>query len=126
LACYRSFSQFKSQPRFWIDPTFEAQITEDRPINKGLLLVALTETFYHEYGHVICEFANLAASWVGVNTRELQKLIGSTQLNEEDFCEAFLRFLAKRPQPEDPKPWKFRRIISTYRRLAFLDQTKFK
>ena len=107
-----------------MDPNFEAQITEDDPITEVDLVQGLTETLYHEYGHVICEMANWGRTRLSIDTAKLQTLIASTHLCEEDFCEAFLRFWRGWTRSSDPKPYKFKRILVAYRKLAFIGKNK--
>jgi hypothetical protein len=124
LACYRSFSQFHSRPIFWIDPQFENRMRDEDPVTEIELVQALSETLYHEYGHVIWEMADWGRPRLGIDTTKLRTLISSTHLAQEDFCEAFLRFWRGWTRSSDPKPYKFKRILVAYRQLAFTGKNK--
>ena len=51
LGQYRSLSQFRGGPIFWVDPAAHA----DQPDVRR----AIVQTILHEYGHVIWEYARL-------------------------------------------------------------------
>ncbi len=71
-------------------------------------------TFFHEYGHVICEYSRGANE--GASLRPLIQQVG---LNEEDFCEEFARFMNHRRCPGDVSVEAFERILQVFFVLAF-------
>jgi hypothetical protein len=115
LACYRSFSQFGGKPIFWINARF-IRIVKGITQGKGLWSNCneVLETFFHEYGHVICEYSRGANGGAS-----LRPLIQQLELNEEDFCEEFARFMNHRRCPGDVSGEAFERILQVFFVLAF-------
>lgn len=102
LALYRSRSQFRKGPIFWVNEDFERKC--------DLAFVdacpELVLTLLHEYGHVIYEFADVRARFFDPTLKESIVTIAE---DEEDFAETFAVVVRK-----DAASPAYRAIIARY------------
>lgn len=97
VGLYRSRSQFRRGPIFWINKNLTALVPE--PLLHGEIVM----TLLHEYGHVIYEYARIRAP-------ALRVLIDDVTDDEEDFAETFSIAVARGAR------------APTYRRIAAMFQ----
>lgn len=82
LAQYRSYSQFGKNPIFWVNPNFEKLCEESGECSKKQILL----TVFHEYGHVIDE-------WATLRDHTLAETINAVWTDAEEFAEDFAHYL---------------------------------
>lgn len=108
LGQYRSFSQFRGRPIFWLNSRLHRVVETwlakharlDQTIDAHRVAV---DTILHEYGHVIWEFARLRDPALYADVREV------SDDDEEEFAETFA--LVVRKGSASPA---YRRIIAAY------------
>lgn len=109
IACYRSFSQFRSGPIVWINDDFLG-IARRAGLPRRVVADELLVTLCHEYGHVIAEFLRLRDDFGW-------EVLCAAYPDEEDFAEDFARFLDSRPTTAGEAF--FERVLLRYRSQAF-------
>ena len=92
LALYRSGTQFRSRPIFWINANFLDQLAGEDP---GW---AMRTTLNHEYGHVIHEWAVTRGGFASGSEPAKTALQLIDEIGDpEEFCERFGRWLDNSP-----------------------------
>lgn len=98
IACYRGMSALRGgTPIFWVPDNFLQIAQEVTPGENPYS--ALVQTLFHEYGHVIAEWADKARSpgyfdeQVAAAAEQVFALIQSSFSDAEEYCEDFAHFL---------------------------------
>jgi hypothetical protein len=96
VAMYRGGTQFRSnRPIFWVPEDFEETAKREVPDEKPVALLATT--LFHEYGHVIEEWARMAVyPGYGLGPEQAEEAAGLIRANwgdVEDYAEDFARFV---------------------------------
>lgn len=90
VAQYRSLSQFRSKPTFWLSPDL---VDGGMSTCEGAIQGDIEESLMHEYGHVVWEWAHKSNHQ---KSEKLKKLLTSWDDDEEDFAEDFAQALTGR------------------------------
>jgi hypothetical protein len=139
LALYRSQTQHRSRPTFWVNERFPEIVDRtnqelDQDFGAGTHLShseVMTDTLFHEYGHVVYEAAADYERWHQQPklAKEFSNLVlkrypyqSGDELNKdapmEQFADEFMNYF--RGGCDDPAY--FAKVIDLYKRMVFEDQ----
>jgi hypothetical protein len=111
LGLYRSMSQFRSRPIFWLNESLPDKVDDivdefnpgvPVPVRRHESFKAAVDTLLHEYGHVIAEYASK-------RSKSLSDKIKASWNCEEEFAEDFMEY-ARNPHGNP----KMKRVIEEY------------
>lgn len=107
IAMYRSNTQFRSKPIFWIAEDLPDKIEEGDPSLREVIY----DSVIHEYGHVILEF-------VLYQVDRTYKFIQEQWENDEEFSEDFIPFF-KNEIVRATAIKNYERVIKSFRKHCF-------
>jgi len=88
LALYRSMSQFKAKPIFWINENLP-KLMEEYDVEPYRYNDVVEDNMIHEYAHSIAE-------WAKKRDPDLADALQSTFIDEEEFAEGFIDYVKDR------------------------------
>lgn len=86
MAMYRSMTQFKGKPIFWINEQLPS-MAKKRGVESSMGEI-IDDTLYHEYGHLVAE-------WARKRDPATSAFIASKFTGEEEFAEKFVTFITR-------------------------------
>jgi hypothetical protein len=106
VAQYRSFSQFKEKPIFWLNKNLSAMM-EDLDIPEDKLHDVVYDSIVHEYGHVIAE-------WARTRNQKMWKVIQDNFEDEEEWAEGFVDVMRSFSDNEH-----YNKVVKQYQKEVF-------
>ena len=118
VGCYREQTQFRKGgrgPIFWISEEFVEVSAEIGNVTERSIYQGVLDTLYHEYWHVITEFAD-KAPFAEEALAPLRSMIAviAKEMDMEEAAEEFHRYFSGSRSDD-----RFRWIIEEYAKLAF-------